>query len=68
MLHCGTDAQSDHAADVETTKKMVATIKAKFKSSVEELAKVLQCLDTQGSGVHATCCQRSIFCPLRAGT
>lgn len=40
---------------------MVATIKAKFKSSVEELAKVLQCLDTQQSGaLTLRCLQHAI--------
>lgn len=53
-LYTGGNDVTQATADMDTVRKMVATIKAKFRSSTEELAKVLRCLDDQGSGVPCT--------------
>lgn len=49
-LYTGSNDVTQASADLDTVKKMVATIKGKFKTSVEELAKVLRCLDAQQTG------------------
>jgi hypothetical protein len=49
-LYTGNNDITQATLDLATVKSMVATIKAKFKSSVAELRKVLRCLDTQHSG------------------
>ena len=49
-LYAGSNDVTQATADLETTKRMVATIKGKFRSSVDELAKVLRCLDDRGTG------------------
>jgi Ca2+-binding EF-hand superfamily protein len=51
-LYTGQNDITQAAADLTTVKGMVASIKAKFKSSVEDLRKVLQCLDTNKTGTN----------------
>lgn len=52
-LYTGSNDITQATSDLATVKKMVAAIKAKFKSSVAELRKVLQCLDTEQTGAVA---------------
>jgi Ca2+-binding EF-hand superfamily protein len=49
-LYTGSNDVTQASADLETVKKMVANIKGKFRTSVEELAKVLHCLDEKKTG------------------
>ena len=49
-LYTGSNDITQATSDLATVKKMVAAIKAKFKSSVAELRKVMQCLDTEQTG------------------
>lgn len=51
-LYTGANDVTQASADLETVKKMVATIKGKFKTSVDELAKVLRCLDAKQTGAR----------------
>lgn len=49
-LYTGHNDTTQATADLNTVKGMVASIKSKFKQSVDELRKVLDCLDDQKSG------------------
>jgi hypothetical protein len=49
-LYSGNNDVMQASADLNTVKSMVASIKGKFRSSVDELAKVLRCLDDQHTG------------------
>lgn len=49
-LYTGSNDITQATCELTTVKKMVAAIKAKFKSSVAELRKVLQCLDAEQTG------------------
>jgi Ca2+-binding EF-hand superfamily protein len=53
-LYTGSNDVTQASSDLETVKKMVATIKGKFRTSVEELAKVLRCLDEKQTGGPAS--------------
>lgn len=50
-LYTGNNDVTQSSLDLETVRKMVRTIQAKFKSSVEDLRKVLECLDTGKTGL-----------------
>lgn len=52
-LYTGNNDVTQSSLDLETVRKMVRTIQAKFKSSVEDLRKVLECLDTGKTGFLA---------------
>jgi len=58
-LYAGGNDTTQATADLNTVKTMVASIKAKFKSSVEDLRSVLACLDEGKTGEHSLrCCDR----------
>jgi hypothetical protein len=55
-LYTGANDVTQASADLATTKGMVAAIKGKFRSSVDELAKVLRCLDDGATGMATSAC------------
>jgi hypothetical protein len=66
-MYVGSNDVSQAMSDQNSIKKMVATIKGKFRGSVEELAKVMRCLDGQSTGKgslfgSATTCLSFGFC------
>ena len=62
-LYAGGNDVTQATADLNNVKSMVATIKGKFRSSVDELAKVLRCLDGGATGAPAlNACAAALTC------